>query len=142
MTFNDVLQPNLQLLKSNIALSLNNNLIFENWEKVELFMDTYSEQHGFENKKVRTEKDKDGQLKKCRFDCKHSGKHKPKKSLYCWHFFQICSFTIILCCFLLTVNLTTVLCSIDNEDCSLYNIINQWVINKQLVQQSVDGSLI
>ena len=51
MTFNDVLQPNSQLLKSNIALSLDNNLIFENWEEVELFMDTYSEQHGFENKK-------------------------------------------------------------------------------------------
>ena len=43
---------------------------------------------------------------------------------------------------MLTVNLTTVLCSIDNEDFSLYNIINQWIINKQLVQQSVNGSLI
>ena len=51
MTFNDVLQPNSQLIKSNIALSLDNNLIFENWEEVELFMDTYSEQHGFENKR-------------------------------------------------------------------------------------------
>jgi len=27
-------------------------------------MDTYNEQQGFENKKVRTEKDKDGQIKK------------------------------------------------------------------------------
>ena len=51
MTFNDVLQPNSQLLKSNVALSLDNNLIFENWEEVELFMDTYSEQHGFEKKR-------------------------------------------------------------------------------------------
>ena len=43
-------------------------------------MDIYSEQHGFENKKVRTEKDKDGQLRKRRFDCEHSGKYKPKKT--------------------------------------------------------------
>ena len=43
-------------------------------------MDAYSEQQGFENKKFRTEKDKDGQMKKCRFDCEHSGKHKPKKT--------------------------------------------------------------
>src|SRR5581483_618405 len=42
-------------------------------------MDTYSEQQGFENKKVRTEKDKDGQIKKRKFDCEHSGKYKPKK---------------------------------------------------------------
>ena len=66
----------MQLFKSNATLSLNNSLIFENWKEVELFMDTYSEQHGFENKKVRTEKDKDGQLKKCRFDCEHSGKYR------------------------------------------------------------------
>ena len=32
--------------------------------------------------------------------------------------------------------------AIDDEDFNLYNIINQQVINKQLVQQSVDGSLI
>jgi len=53
--------------------------MFENWKEVELFIDIYSEQQGFENKKVRTEKDKDGQIKKCRFDCEHSGKYKPKK---------------------------------------------------------------
>ena len=41
-------------------------------EEVELFMDIYSEQHGFENKEVRTEKDKYGQLRKRRFNCEHS----------------------------------------------------------------------
>lgn len=71
--------PIIQLLKSNVILSLDINLIFENWEEVELFMDTYSEQQGFENKKVRVEKDKYGQIKKRRFDCEHSGKHKPMK---------------------------------------------------------------
>ena len=52
---NDVLQPNspvMQLLKSNVALSLNNSLIFENWEKFELFMDIYSERWTIEKKKV------------------------------------------------------------------------------------------
>ena len=50
----------VQLLMNNTKLNLDTSLIFENWEEVELFMDTYSEQQGFENKKVRTEKDKDG----------------------------------------------------------------------------------
>ncbi|PKY56945.1 hypothetical protein RhiirA4_428615 [Rhizophagus irregularis] len=71
--------PVVQLLMSNVKLSLDTNLMFENWEEVELFVDIYSEQQGFENKKVRTEKDKDGQIRKRRFDCEHSGKYKPKK---------------------------------------------------------------
>jgi len=71
--------PIVQLLMSNIKLSLDTSLMFENWEEVELFMNTYSEQQGFENKKVRIEKDEDGQIKKRRFDCEHSGKYKPKK---------------------------------------------------------------
>ena len=50
----------VQLLINNTKLNLDTSLIFENWEEVELFMDTYSEQQGFENKKIRTEKDKDG----------------------------------------------------------------------------------
>ena len=49
--------PIVQLLMSNVKLSLDTSLMFENWEEVELFMDTYSEQ-GFESKKVHTEKDK------------------------------------------------------------------------------------
>ncbi|RGB23958.1 hypothetical protein C1646_676730 [Rhizophagus diaphanus] len=59
--------PVVQLLMSNVKLSLDTNLMFENWKE------------GFENKKVRTEKDKDGQIRKRRFDCEHSGKYKPKK---------------------------------------------------------------
>ena len=35
--------PVVQLLKSNVTLSLDTTLTFENWEEVELFMDAYSE---------------------------------------------------------------------------------------------------
>jgi hypothetical protein len=42
-------------------------------------MNIHSKQQDIENKKVRTKKNKDEQIKKRRFDYKHSGKYKPKK---------------------------------------------------------------
>ncbi|CAB4436409.1 unnamed protein product [Rhizophagus irregularis] len=45
--------PVVQLLMSNVKLSLDTNLMFENWEEVELFVDIYSEQQGkYKSKKI------------------------------------------------------------------------------------------